>query len=180
MLLTLYAHRNNPIFLPRFVLRHLHPLPYRFATPPSRTSPHSPAADPPSVIYFHLFRPSDPALISFGLVASCEATDLAVYFIIALNNFVLSPQRTSRCCTRRSWRHAIVIDHNHRKTILSYNEILNEYWMNIEITRVVKFNRLTFTCFGKKICKCTFVRITERKCLKISRNVFFFEIYIIW
>jgi len=45
-------------------------------------------ADPPSVIYFHLFRPSDPALVFFSLAAPCyEALDLAVYFITARNDF---------------------------------------------------------------------------------------------
>lgn len=68
MLLTLYAHRNNPIFLPRFSSS----FPSSFPSSAAAALSHRAAVvDPPSVIYFHLFRPSYPVLISFGLVAPC-------------------------------------------------------------------------------------------------------------
>lgn len=82
MLLTLYTPTETTLF-PRFLLHYL-----RLAVP--RRS----RRDPPSVIYFHLFRPSNPALISFGLVAPCyEAADLAVHFITAQNDFASPPSK---------------------------------------------------------------------------------------
>lgn len=106
----IYAHWNNPI-------PSIPPPP-----PPPRRSrgPRRSRRDSPSVIYFHLFRPSKPALISFGLVAPrYEIADLTIYFITAQNNFVSPPSKLldyylQRLTRNRSWK----IIHNSKWVIL--------------------------------------------------------------
>lgn len=98
MLLTLYAHRNNPIFLPRFRLHHLRLVvsPYRPRGPRPALALTLTLTDPPLVIYFHLFRPSDPALISFGLVAPCyDADGPRQYILLPLK--MISRRRRANC-----------------------------------------------------------------------------------
>lgn len=110
MLLTLYAHRNNPIFLPRFRLHHLRLVvsPYRPRGPrPALALSLSPTR--PWLFISIYFDHRIPHLYpSASSRPATTRTGLAVYLITAQNDFASPP-----CELRRRLRrciHVIVIE----------------------------------------------------------------------
>lgn len=108
MLLTLYAHRNNPIFLPRFHLR--------LVVPPCH--PRGPClalslSRRPALGYLFPFISTigSRTYILRPRRALLRQADLAVYFITARNDFASPPcELLGSAVVCGDWIHAIVID----------------------------------------------------------------------